>query len=278
MLVIRSLTAEVVFVRHLLPQGEHGITLKDGQIVAPSESELTQLVATYGPAAKPGDRAQISSVNIKENKILFEINGGPKKRTKWYQHISVSGMGGTAQPSDDATKNPNGSIVTLEFSTKFVPEMTGDQVRQLLAPVLDFTAKSAAEAYLETVSPKVKQAIQDHQVLVGMNREMVTYAKGRPDRKIRERDEAGKPYEEWLYGSPPQEVQFVRFQGEEVVRLEVMKVDGQKIVRTEREVEATSATVQKPASPAPTAVPAKPPSLRRPGEEPENPPSEPASR
>ena len=109
MLVIRSLTAEVVFVRHLLPQGEHGITLKDGQIVAPSESELTQLVATYGSAAKPGDRAQISRVAIKENKILFELNGGPKKKTKWYQHISVSGVGGTAQPSDDATKNPNGS-------------------------------------------------------------------------------------------------------------------------------------------------------------------------
>jgi hypothetical protein len=107
-----------------------------------------------------------------------------------------------------------------------------------------------------------------------MNHDMVIYAKGRPDKKIREHDEAGKAYEEWLYGMPPQEVQFVRFQGDEVVRLEVMQVDGEKIVRTEKEVNATSTVAEKPSSPTPAATPAKRPSLRRPGEEPENPPAQ----
>jgi hypothetical protein len=268
MLIIRSLTAETVFVRHLLPQGTAGITLKDGQILAPGEDELARSVATFGAAAKPGDRAQISAVRLKENKIIVEINGGAKKKTKWYQHISVSGVGGTTQAPEDTSSNPHGALITLEFATPFVPEMTGDQVRQLLAPVLDFSARSAAEAYLESVSPKVKQAIQNHQVLVGMNREMVEYAKGRPNKKIREKDEAGKEYEEWLYGTPPQDVEFVRFQGDEVVRLEIMQVDGQKIVRTEREVEAKPAVAEKEPSVQP-AAPAKPPSLRRPGEEPD---------
>jgi hypothetical protein len=268
MLVVRSLTAETVFVRHLLPRGSTGITLKDGQIRAPGEDELARSVATFGPAAKPGDRAQISAVRLKENKIIVELNGGPKKKTKWYQHISVSGVGGTAQVPEDTSSNPYGALITLEFATPFVPEMTGDQVRRLLAPVLDFSARSAAEAYLESVSPKVKQAIQNHQVLVGMNREMVGYAKGRPNKKIREKDESGKEYEEWLYGTPPQDVEFVRFQGDEVVRLEIMEVDGQKIVRTEREVEAKPAVAENEPSPQPAAS-AKPPSLRRPGEEPD---------
>ena len=83
------------------------------------------------------------------------------------------------------------------------------------------------EAYLETVPPKVKEAIQNHQVLVGMNHEMVTYAKGRPPKKVREQD-GETEYEEWIYGDPPQDVEFVRFMGDEVVRLETMKVDGRR--------------------------------------------------
>jgi hypothetical protein len=99
---------------------------------------------------------------------------------------------------------------------------------------------------------------------------MVIYARGRPDKKIRERDDNGQEYEEWLYSAPPQEVDFVRFQGDEVVRLEFMKVDGQKIVRTEREVDVRSAGADKKASPQSTS-PAQRPTLRRPGEEPEPP-------
>jgi len=270
MLVIRSLNAEIVFVRHVLPQGIKGVTIKDGQVVSPSESEMKQLLASWGPAAKPGDRAQITSIEIKDNRIILEINGGPRKKNKWYQHIQVGGAGGAVQAPDANASNPHGSVVELQFDTKFVPEMTGDQVRELFYPVLDFRAKSAAEAYLETIPPKVKEAIKNHEVLVGMNREMVNYAKGRPDRKIRERDENGKDYEEWLYGQPPQEVEFVRFVSDEVVRLEIMKINGEKLVRTEKEVNVTQTqtVAQKPET-SQSRTPAKRPTLRRPGDEPD---------
>ena len=69
-----------------------------------------------------------------------------------------------------------------------------------------------------------------------MNREMVMASKGRPPKKIREKD-GETEYEEWIYGEPPQDVDFVRLVGDEVVRLESMKVDGEKIVHTEREVD-----------------------------------------
>ena len=118
--------------------------------------------------------------------------------------------------------------------------------------------------------PKVQDAIKNHKVLVGMDRDMVIYAKGRPPRKIRDKDEKGQDYEEWIYGTPPEEVDFVRFQGEVVSRLEIMTVDGQKIVRTEKEVDLPSAETEV-AQKKPTEKPANAPTLRRPGEQPEYP-------
>ena len=40
-------------------------------------------------AARPGDRVVITNVIIKESAIVLEINGGPKKKEKWYQHVQV---------------------------------------------------------------------------------------------------------------------------------------------------------------------------------------------
>lgn len=270
-LVIRSLTAEFVFARRTLPLGLQEIVIRDGQIATPAAQDLDQMAQQHGAAVKPGERVQITNVFIKDNKITCEINGGPKKKTKWYQHVQV-GVGGTQsrQADDSLNHNPRGSRVELEFH-KFVPEMTGDQVRQMLSPLFDFNAKSAAEAYLDTIPPKVKEAIKNHEVLVGMNHEMVSFAKGRPEKRIRETDADGKPFEEWLYGAPPQEVQFVRFVGDEVVRLEIMKVDGEKVVRSAKEVDLKP-TVAAAAEPKPAASPTKAPTLRRPGEAPDTAP------
>jgi hypothetical protein len=110
----------------------------------------------------------------------------------------------------------------------------------------------------------VKEAIENHQVLVGMNHEMVIYAKGRPPKKVRENDGQGE-YEDWIYGEPPQDVDFVRFVGDEVTRVEIMKVGGEKIVRTQKEVELGGPTVASAAQQE--NKPVKAPTLRRPGEQ-----------
>jgi len=54
---------------------------------------------------------------------------------------------------------------------------------------------------------------------------------------MREKDDQGTEYEDWIYGEPPKDVDFVRIVGDEVVRVETMKVDGQKIVKTEKEID-----------------------------------------
>jgi hypothetical protein len=263
--LIRALNAERVFVRKIFPMGEKGLTIKDG-LVTPDDKQLQFMAAQYGPAARPGDRAQISDVIIKDKIIIFEINGGPKKKKKWYQRIEVAGGGGsTPIAPDNNPQNPKGSFVALTFD-KYVPEITPEQVKKMLTPVFDFTALSATQAYTDSLPPKTRAAIKAGKVLVGMDREMVSVAKGRPDKKIRESNERGE-YEEWMYGTPPKDVEFIRFAGNEVIQVKIMKVDGEKIVRTEREVDLPqTATAASQSEPAPPPRPPNAPTLRRPGE------------
>jgi len=260
--ILHAFNAELVYIRTNFPMGKTGLKLKNGTLT-PSGEELKQLLSLWGPAAKPGQQARISDIVIKSDHIRFEINGGPIKKQKWYQHIQIEGSA-TITPGGDLSDNANahGSFVDLYFD-KYVPEMTGPELKQLLRPVFDFDSKSALDAYLESVPPKIKEAIKNHQVLVGMNQEMVMYAKGRPPRRVREHD-GDIEFEEWIYGSPPQDVDFVRFVGAEVVRVETMKVDGQKVVRVEKEVDLGESTIAKK---QPADHPANAPTLRRPGEE-----------
>ena len=262
--LIRAFNAELVYIRSPFPMGKRGLVLKNGKL-SPAGEELQRMLSISGPAAKPGDQARISQIVIKDDRIRFEINGGPVKKQKWYQHISVGGNGGTTSiaPSDP-NANPRGSYVDLVFD-HYVPDLNPQQLRDLLRPVFDFNAKSAAEAYLETVPSQVKDAIKSHRVLVGMNREMVIYAKGRPPKKVREKD-GETDYEEWIYGEPPQDVDFVRLVADEVVRVETINVSGEKIIRTEKEVNLEQPTLAKEQELQ--AHPISPPTLRRPGEEP----------
>jgi len=268
--IVHAFSYDLVYIRTNFPMGKVGLKLRDGSL-SPNGPELQQLMALWGPAAKPGDQARITDIAFKDDHIRFEINGGPIRKQKWWQHIQIQGAGGSTPISpSDSNANARGSFVDLYFE-KYVPDLTGPELKDALRPVFDFDSKSPLDAYLETVSPKVKDAIQKHQVLVGMNHDMVIYAKGRPPRKVRERPEEVE-YEDWIYGTPPQDVDFVRFVGDEVVRVETMKVNGQKIVRTEKEVDVAAPAVAAKQQERPATAP----TLRRPGEEmpdthPENP-------
>lgn len=268
--IIRDFETQVFYSRTTFPMNTKGLRLK-GDVISPNGEDLRQALALWGPAIKPGDPAHISLVQIKDDHIHFEINGGPVRRKKWYQHLEISGANNnTVTPGGgEPQTNPHGSFVDVYFG-KYVPEMTTEQLRALLYPVFDFNARNKEQAYLDAVPPKVKEAIQAHRVLVGMNREMVLHAKGKPPQKVRERD-GETEYEEWIYGEAPADVDFVRIVDDEVVRVETMKIGGEKIVRTEKEVilqpsDKEKDDKDKEAKREPDARPAVRPTLRRPGE------------
>ncbi len=236
MQLIRLMNAEYAWVKVPLPRAEKGITIRPDGKIDPAGRDMQMQIAKFGPLARPGERVQITSIEIKDKQVLLELNGGFTKKAKWYQRIQVGGNGGFSPvaPGPDNSR-AHGTMLIVEFK-KHVPEMTMAELKQLVSPLLDFTVKSAAQAYTESLPKNVQDAIKDHRVLVGMNKEMVTYAKGRPPQRVREKDATGVEYEEWIYGMPPSDTEFVRFTGEEVSQLKIMKVDGEKIVKTQREV------------------------------------------
>jgi hypothetical protein len=103
-----------------------------------------------------------------------------------------------------------------------------------------------------------------------MDQDTVLYTMGRPPRKTRESDN-GTDYEEWIYGAPPADVLFIRFVGDKVVRIENMKVSGEKVVRTQDEMAEYGLNASAKPAPAKSAEDEEPlrapPSLVRPGEQ-----------
>jgi hypothetical protein len=279
MQLIRIMDAEFAHVRKYFPVGDKSMVIGIDGSVKPGDAQLYRMAQSYGAAARIGDRVQITNIAFHEKSIYLEINGGPKKKTKWYQHIQISGMGGSTGGVDPNQAQPTGAALTLEFK-KHVPEMTGPELKELLMPVLDFSVKTAAEVFVDTLPPKIREAVKRHEVLVGMNHDMVVMAKDRPPQKVREKDDKGKEYEEWIYGAPPQDVVFVRFNGDEVIQVKTAKVGGQIIVKTEKEVDIkdgvpTLAALKSSASPQDVSGAPEPeqpkhkPTLKRPDEQPD---------
>lgn len=274
--LISAINAEFARSRKTLPLGDKDISLTPEGRLKPEDTRLYQMALTYGTAAKVGDRIQITNIDIRDKSIYLEINGGPKKKSHWYQHVSVGvgGAGGEVNPGSNGTQVPTGAAITLEFK-EHVPEMTGPELEALLDPLFDFAVKTAQEVYMESLPPKVKDAVKKHEVLVGMNHDMVVLAKDHPGQKVREKDSKGVEYEEWIYGRPPQDVTFVRFVGDEVTQVKIMKVDGERILKTEKEVDVKDGVVSLASATARSAPGATPesqepvnkPTLKRSGDD-----------
>jgi hypothetical protein len=278
--VIRVMQSEQGFAMRPFPRGHRGLTLNANGKLDPAGEGYLQMVTAVGICAKPGDRVVLTDVKIDHNKIVFQINGGPDRKHRFLRHVEIGSgpMMGPVVQGDDP--DPTGARLTLAFKGD-VPDLTGEQIKQLLAPLIEFGVKTPVEAFTDTLPPKLKNAILDHQVLVGMSTDMVLFAKGQPNNKSREMD-GQMPFEEWIYGKPPQDVEFVRINGNRVIRVEIAKIGQEPVIFTKDEVEGlmrtdgtpleaknTTRTVQSgDAERNPdTQAPAPPPSLRNPGEQ-----------
>lgn len=210
--ILRALMAEYAGVKKALPAGAEGLHLKtDGSV---DERSLGIQLANYGPAVRPGELAQITKIDFLRDKIKFEINGGGKKKRKWYQNIEISGpVSGTTTGGPE--QQVNGSMITLDFG-QTIPDLTADQLKEYLGPVLDFSKKSASLVITDTWPPEIQEAVKAHTITAGMSKDQVLASKGRPDNKMRER-KGRVEQETWVYGKVPSKVMLVVFENDEVV-------------------------------------------------------------
>lgn len=206
-----------------LPQGHKGLTLVANGNLEPVGEEYVKMAVNAGVAARPGDRVVITDVKINRTSIVFDLNGGPDLKHRFLRHIHV-GMGPVMDTPvvQDNGDIPTGARLTLAFKGA-IPQLTGKQVQELLAPLVSFEVKTPVKAYTDTLPKPLKEAILNHQVWVGMSTQMVLYSMGRPWTKYRAMD-GQMPYEEWIYGHPPQPTTFVRINGNRVIQVEVGRV------------------------------------------------------
>lgn len=233
--LIRLMQAEQGFAVRPVQKGSKGLVLIANGGLNPGGKDYLHALEEKGVSVKPGDRVLITDVKIEHNKIVFDLNGGPDRKHKWLRHIEIGNSNSTSPIVQDDPQDPVGSRFTLSFEGE-VPEMTGAQVKALMAPVVDFTFKSPQQAFVDALPAQLKTAIMNHEVLVGMSTEMVVYAIGKPDHKSRE-VEGQMPYEEWIYGEPPHDVEFVRINGNRVIRVAMAKAGQDLEIRDKNEVE-----------------------------------------
>jgi hypothetical protein len=223
--LLRYVDGEYAKVLTPLPGGRGGYHFKAG--ATPDQDSLRKALMTGGAALNVGDSVQITKIEFHDRDIQFDINNGPKgKSGSWRDRIQISGGMGlpvntrtTTTPQDvPAVQQKTGVTIFLDFDRP-VPDMTGEQLKAYLSRVLDFAKRSAAVQYSDSLPPKMREAIAAKRAEVGMDHDEVTAALGRPERKVRERDEDGNDVEDWIYGKPPAKTTFVSFQGDKVVRV-----------------------------------------------------------
>jgi hypothetical protein len=226
--LIRFVSGEFAKATKNLPAGKEGFLLYVGKPLSPEL--LDRAVATHGAAVHAGDSAQITKLEFRDHAIVVDVNGGGRGKRHWRDHIQI-GMGGTIPTARTTTTTPQqeggppglqpgaGSTIFLEFS-KAVPDLTPEELKQILSPFLDFTRqRSASVQWVDTLPPEMKKAIQERRPTVGMDREEVVAAIGKPEHKVRERDSDGNEIEDWIYGQPPSKTVFVRFMGDRVTSI-----------------------------------------------------------
>jgi hypothetical protein len=265
--LLRNLEAEQGFAHRVLPLGGV-ITLVANGNVTPGPEAYKQIVYKKGQAAAAGDRVAITAISVKGDRIDVDLNGGPYVKHRFLRHIQV-GVGPAVTQNPDLSEQATGCRIELKFEGE-VPDVSAPEVKALLAPLIDFGAKTTEVAYADTLPAPVKEVIEAHEVTVGMDRRMVLASLGQPESKIRETTESGEKYEDWIYGHQPQTVKFVRFVGDRVSLVKVAAVGKPVELHTEQ----TLAGALPPAPErtvavgdgSPTGEKQPPPSLLKPGE------------
>src|SRR5204863_6181633 len=161
--LIRYVSGEFAKAVKPLPAGKEGFHVTVGKPLEPEM--LDRAVATHGPAVNTGDDVQITRLEFRDHQIIVDVNGGGRGKRHWRDHIQI-GMGGgypTMQPTSTQDQGPPGmqpgmgSTIFLEFN-KPVPDLTPDELKQLLTPFLNFSKeRSAAVQWFDTLPPEMKK-------------------------------------------------------------------------------------------------------------------------
>ncbi|MGA2211926.1 MAG: hypothetical protein ABSH31_01525 [Bryobacteraceae bacterium] len=223
--ILRGMLSENATVKTLLPRSKKPLPFDSTGNW--DKDFWDQADREFGPAARVGDLVQVTHLNIENDKIVFEINGGMRgaNRGSWKDHVQV-GVGGVApinRPQQNSNA-PGGTSIALLFNGP-VPPIKADDIKKILAPVLNFDTQTATDNYVEKLPEPIQNAIKANKVILGMDRDQVLLAIGKPRHKERNVSSNGAENEDWIYGDPPGKITFVTFTGSKVTRIKEAYAD-----------------------------------------------------
>jgi hypothetical protein len=224
--LIRYVSGEFAKAVKPVPGGKDGFLMIVDKPI--DEVYLDRAIVKNGAAVNTGDKVQITGLEFRDKTIVVDLNGGGRPKKHWRDRVQI-GMGpGNPMPQSTSTTTPGqeggppgfqpgmGGTLYVDFP-QHVPDLTPDQLKAILSPFLDFEKeRSASVHWIDTLPPATKQAITERKAILGMDRDEVVAALGKPDRKVRERDTNGNDTEDWIYGHPPDKTIFVKFTSEKV--------------------------------------------------------------
>ena len=81
LLLIRALLQEQGFAMRPFPRGHKGLTLAANGKLEPAGTGYLNMVISEGLSAKPGARLVITNITFDRSRIVFDLNGGPRRQT-----------------------------------------------------------------------------------------------------------------------------------------------------------------------------------------------------
>jgi hypothetical protein len=217
--ILHSVIAAEGAARMPMPRGGGGLELTDaGQI---DRDKLQKEIQKNGQSIAIGRVVSITAIEFGDKSIDIELDGGGEKKKSILSRIQVGVGGGPIgggpqQGQQQKEEEARGSKITLKFAGKVPPTLTGDQLKELLNPVLDFNKQSVAKAGVDALPPEFKEAVLAKQVLVGMDGKTVRLALGAPNRKERT---PGTALEDWIYIGRGNKTTFVTLDNDIVVSI-----------------------------------------------------------
>jgi hypothetical protein len=217
--IIRGMMSEYSTVKVLLPRSKKALTMEAGK--AYDKQEFAKALQEHGPAGRVGDLIQITKVDLEDDKIILQLNGGFKGGRKWYENVQVGGgvgMNTRTVPIGGGSMAQSGTTIALVFPKEY-ESLSVAEIKTWLKPVIDFDKqRSATETFVEQLPKEQQEAIKEKKAIEGMDRDAVILSMGKPRSKSREVKD-GVELEDWLYGQAPGKITFVTFDGNKVVRV-----------------------------------------------------------
>ena len=215
--LIRGLSAEFATATAPLPQSKKTLIFESNG--AYDKALWEQIGRESGPAARVGDLVQVTKLELEDDRIVFQLNGGAKGGRKWYERIEVgtgtrtTPIGGGSYSAGPRRHHPGSGLPRADLPAHL------RRGEERCWPRCSTSTGAAPPSSTSRSCPnRSSKPSRRRRRSTAWTASRWSWRWGSPTGKVRETvDEV--ELEDWIYGTPPGRIVFVTFEGEKVIRV-----------------------------------------------------------